>query len=674
MKNYRIYLGFGILLLAMLFLYPKDGKFRYEYSKGRPWIYETLIANFDFPLLKTEAEILREKEAKASEIIDYYNFDETVEVMKIEEFSKFCSDQKIEPAVARSLAASLGIVYKRGVISGFSEEDYSDKVIFIKNGKRYVQTPAVNVLTIDNAYNRIVTRLSERYPSIDVDSVARAVSLKNYIAPNLVLDENTTQIAHKEAVNFISPTKGMIYSGQLIVSKGEIVTADISQILDSYKAEYKVSFGYAGSDLSLWLCHFLIVLALCAVLFFSFYFIERNIFKNIPRLLFLLLMVLLAFVGVVIAYNFGHRYFYIMPFTALVLFINAFFKKAIVYPVYIVSLLPLILIPEGGIEYFLMYAAAGGVLLFSYKNFSKGWKQFLNAFFIFFAMMIVYLAFNLLSNEGTFVMDHTEILFIGANAVLTVVLYPFVFVFEKIFGFVSYSRLQDLADTNNPLLQELQKTAPGTFQHSLQVANLAENAARKIGAYFTLVKVGALYHDVGKIENPLCFVENRTEGTEDYHANLSPEESARDIIRHVDDGMFLARRHKLPTQVSDFIISHHGTGMATFFYNTYCNAGGDATNTVPFTYNGRKPLSKEEVILMLADSVEAASRSIKDYNEESISKLVDDIVLGKVRDNQLEESDISLKEINNVKDSFKDYLMQMHHTRIAYPKRKGKRA
>ena len=233
---------------------------------------------------------------------------------------------------------------------------------------------------------------------------------------------------------------------------------------------------------------------------------------------------------------------------------------------------------------------------------------------------------------------------------------------------MSYSRLWDLSDTNNKLLQQLQYKAPGTFQHSLQVANLAENAVREIGGNAMLVRVGALYHDIGKMENPMCFIENQAEGV-NYHAGLTPEESARAIIRHVDDGMALARKGRLPAVVSDFIACHHGKSLTLYFYNVYCNAGGDPANKEPFTYNGQLPRTKEQVVVMMADAVEAASRTLKDYSEESISALVEQIMTNRFDDSQLAEADISIRDINSVKESFKRYLQQIYHARIAYPKR-----
>jgi hypothetical protein len=411
------------------------------------------------------------------------------------------------------------------------------------------------------------------------------------------------------------------------------------------------------------------VIAVLAVFFFVIFFIQRSIFDETRKTIFLMLMLLISFAGTAILFRVDERLLYLFPFAVTALYMSSFFHDDLSYGVFIVSILPLLLVPQNGVELFFVNLLGGSVGLFAYGKFNRGWQQFLNAVFIFLALAIVSFAFKLGAGDLSYALKSTNFLFLGINAILVIVLYPFVFVFEKIFGFVSYSRLWDLSDTNNKLLQQLQYKAPGTFQHSLQVANMAENAAREIGGDAMLVRVGALYHDIGKMENPMCFIENQAEGV-NYHDGLTPEESARAIIKHVDDGLALAHKDKLPANVTDFIACHHGRSVTLYFYNVYCNAGGDPANRAPFTYNGKLPQTKEQVVVMMADAVEAASRTLKDYSEESISSLVDRILASKYDDSQLAEADISLREINLVKASFKRYLQQVYHARIVYPKRK----
>ena len=669
MKNYRIYISFIVLAILMLVLWPKEGKFQYEYQKGRPWVYETLISPIDFPILKTEAEMLKEKEERASEMIAYYSYDPSVAAPRLEQFGRKAVELKLDERLTRELYDHLNEAYDRGIVSEFMADDLSDQVIAVKRDKRITEIPASDIYDIERVFQVLRSDLVYDYPDMDIDSIAGLLDFKSFIVPNLFFDQNTTQLVHREAVNYISPTKGMVYAGQLIVSEGETVTSDISQILDSYKAEYKLSYGYSGSPNALLASHLLQVLCILAIFFFSLYFIDRRLVVDLRKLIFLMLMLLFSFAGVAILFRVDQRLLYLFPFAVTVLFMNAFFRNEVVYAVFIVALLPLLLIPENGIELFFINLVGGSVALFAYGWLNRGWLQFLNVIFIFLAMALVCLAFKLGAGNLAVAFKSTNFLFLGINAILVIMLYPFVFLFEKVFGFVSYARLWDLSDTNNKLLQQLRYKAPGTFQHSLQVANLAENAAREIGGDTMLVRVGALYHDVGKMENPMCFIENQAEGV-NYHAGLSPEESARAILRHVDDGLALARKNKLPDIVTDFIACHHGRSVTLYFYNVYCNNGGDPSNKEAFTYNGKLPRTKEQVVVMMADAVEAASRSLKDYSEESISTLVERILASKLDDSQLAEADISIHDINVVKNSFKRYLQQIYHARIAYPKRK----
>lgn len=668
MKNIRIYGCFILLAVLMILLYPKEGKFQYEYQKGRPWVYETLISPIDFPILKTDAEMLQEKEERASETIAYYSYDPSVAAPLLEQFAHRAVELQLEEKLTRELYDHLSEAYARGIVSEFGMDDVSDQVISVKRDKRVTELPAADVYDLERVYIVLKSDLVYDFPDMDIDSIANLLDLRSYIVPNLLFDPNTTQLVHREAVNYISPTKGMFYAGQLIVSKGEIVTGEICQILDSYKAEYKMSYGYSGSPNALFASHFLIVLLILAAFVFTLHFVDRSLLGDFRRLVFLLLLLLLSFAAVAILCRENQRLLYLCPFAVLALYMSAFFKDNLAWAVYAITLIPGLLIPENGTELFFINLIGGTVALFGYRIFNRGWMQFLNILFIFLSMSLVSLAFELGLGELSYALKSAHFVFLAINAALSIILYPFVFLFERIFGLVSYSRLWDLSDTNNKLLQSLQYKAPGTFQHSLQVANLAEHAVRQIGGDAMLVRVGALYHDIGKMENPMCFIENQAKGV-DYHAGLTPEQSARAIIRHVDDGLALARKSNLPENVSSFIASHHGRSMTLYFYNVYCNNGGDPENKEPFTYNGRLPRTREQVVVMMADAVEAASRTLKDYSEESISALVDTILATKFDDSQLAEADISIREINVVKDSFKHYLGQIYHARIAYPKR-----
>ena len=612
--------------------------------------------------------MLNEKEERASETIAFYSYDPTVAPARLEQFAHRTVEVHLSDRLTREMYNHLREAYERGIVADLQTGEYSDEVISIKREKRFIETPATEVYDINRIYSILKSDLVYGYPEMDIDSIATLLSLKDFIVPNLIFDENTTQLVRREAVNYISPTKGMIYAGQLIVSEGEIVTGDICQILDSYKAEYKLSYGYTGSPNALLVSHLLVVVAMLALFFFVIWFVDRSCFEDIRKLVFLMLLLLLSFLAVAVLFRVDQRLLYLFPFAIGALYVSAFFHDDLACALHLVYLLPLLVIPENGVELYFIFSLGGLVGLLAYGRFNRGWLQFVNALFNFLTLAVVCFSFKLGAGDLSFAFKSTNFLYLGISAILSIVLYPFVYLFEKIFGFVSYSRLWDLSDTNNPLLRTLQQKAPGTFQHALQVANLAEHAAREIGADGMLVRVGALYHDIGKMENPMCFIENQAEGV-NYHAGLTPEDSARAIIKHVDDGLALAHKAKLPDSVCAFIASHHGRSFTQYFYNVYCNAGGDPANTGPFTYNGILPTTKEQVVVMMADAVEAASRTLKDYSEQSISDLVERILAGRLADSQLAQADISIKEIGEVKESFKHYLQQIYHARIAYPKR-----
>ena len=362
----------------------------------------------------------------------------------------------------------------------------------------------------------------------------------------------------------------------------------------------------------------------------------------------------------------------LVPFPLFALYMLAFFRRNYVFPFYVVMLLPLLVIATEGTELFFMNMLAGIVAIVSYSRFNRGWLQFVNAFFIFITLALSYTAFLFLQNEDLMqYRDYRDIFYLGLASLFCVAGYPLVFLFERIFMLVSNSRLVELADTNNKLLRQMAEKAPGTFQHALQVMNISDACARAIGANVQLVRTGALYHDIGKTVNPQCFVENAAPGV-NYHDGLTPEESARDIIKHVDDGVALAKKYKIPQVVIDFILSHHGTTRTEYFYNVFINNGGDPSEAPAFQYHGFRPKTKEQVILMFADTVEAASRSMKDYSEQSVKDLVDRVIDMKVDDGQLFDAEISLKEVTVLKSVLVEYLMQINHARIAYPKRQQK--
>lgn len=673
-RKFKVYLPLMALFLVLVFMMPRSPKFNYDYRKGSPWLYSTLVAQFDFPILKTEAQLVEEREKAGSVYIPYYRLDGKTASKSISAVSSLdlgsMSDVKVH------LSDAITALYSKGILSpsaGRVVEELRadpDALIYVQKDRRAVKVPLAEVYTLEEANDFVREYLINACPDRNIDSLFNAVSISSLVVPDLVFDQQTTDLVHEESINYISPTQGVIRAGQVIVSEGEIVTAEIEQLLESYRAEFDVSVGYGASRSFMWIGNVLIAFFIVLVLFLAICYCNFRIFDEFNKYLYLLMVFMLAAVGSSIVARTDASLFYLMPFTLISLYLLAFFTKRVVFSVYFISLLPMMIFAPNGVELFVMYLVAGSVAMLVFGFFNRGWLQFVTAFIVFTVMTIVWGAFRLIDGvEG--LKEYHTVFDMALGSLLSVAGYPLIYLFEKIFKLVSNTKLAELSDTNNKLLRLLADKAPGTFQHALQVMNLADAAARSINANVLLVRAGALYHDIGKISNPQCFTENENPGVK-YHAELSPKESAQEIIRHVADGLALADKYGLPDEIKGFISSHHGTSCTAYFMTQYLNAGGNPDDVAEFYYDGTSPVTKEQVVLMICDSVEAASRSLKNYSAESISNLVDAIVDGKAKENQFAESDISLRELSILRAEVKAYLQQMYHSRVSYPKRQVK--
>ena len=664
--KYKVPVMMTLLGVVMLVVYPQKGTFQYNYHTGGTWMYETLVAPFDFPILKTQEERLMEMEEKASEVLDYYQFESKVSDDRVSSLKQAASSavSPDDKNFIYATAAVLEAIYDKGVIGSGADERLAEKVVFIKKGKRAVETPGAELFTVDDAYTSLHEDISDRFGEELTDSLFNNLHIREYIASNLSFDEATTMLVHRNAVEYVSPTSGVVYAGQLIVSRGEIVTKEINQMLDSYKAEYLSHYGYNDSRFSTFMSHVLFVLIILWLLVCAIQLTDSIIFRYGRQLAFICVLVLLVFTAITISVDLNESYRMIIPLGLYIIIAQSWLKPSTAYATYLVALLPLLFLVDGGVELYIMNVLSGAVLASSHRFSRKTWSQFLSSLVVFVVMLIVYVAYALASGNG---FHRVELICLLGHSLLLLVGYPLIFMFEKLFNYLSVSRLWELTDTSNPVLQEMSKKAPGTFQHSLQVASLAESACREIGGDPVIARVGGLYHDIGKIMNPLCFIENQTSNV-DYHANLTAKQSAAAIIRHVDDGVALARKNQLPEMIINFIESHHGTSRTSFFYNKYVNEGGDPADQASFRYHGQLPFTKEQVVLMFADSIEAASRTLKSHDQESISRLVDTIIDAKIAEGQIAEAKITFREVGEVRESFKKFLQQIYHERIEYPK------
>ena len=672
--NYRVLIPLVVLFLVLTLIFPRTAKFSYDYRKGSPWSHETLLAQFDFPILKTDEQIREEKSRSKSVVIPYYRYRQDIvdNCRKAAEGIDMGGYSYLRPLIVASMDGiySNGVVPDEGVkLDGHS--DPSGAVLYIQKDKRAGKKPVSEVFKESEAKNRLLSDIAAKYPRINADSVLRSAGIYDFIVPNLEYDPKTTELVRSESSNQVSTTQGFVSAGQLIVSEGEIVTAEIAQMLDSYKVEYENSMGYGGPRILFWLGNAFIAFALVLLFFLMIYFLNRRLFMDHRKFWYLIFIFIIASVLALIINKFAPRCLYMVPFTLTALYLEAFFKNKVIFPICCVSFLPLLVFAENGVVLFVMFLLASIVAVFTFRFFNQGWQQFIMSGIVFVSILVTYFGFRMIDmvNDDPYM----AVLYMFIGSMLIVAGYPLIYLFERMFNLVSSSRLRELCDTNNKLLRELEHKAPGTFQHSLQVMNMCDAAARAIDANVLLVRAGALYHDIGKMKNPLCFIENESmsPGGVHYHEHLSPKESARTIIKHVSDGLELAAENRLPDVIQDFILTHHGTSNTSYFYNKYLSEGGNPDDVSDFFYPGRKPQTKEQIILMICDTLEAASRTLKDNSAATFSVFVENIVASKMKIGQFDEADISIKDLNTVKETLKAYLSQIYHERVVYPQRKN---
>ena len=672
--NYRVLIPLVVLFLVLTLIFPRTAKFSYDYRKGSPWSHETLLAQFDFPILKTDEQIREEKNRSKSVVIPYYRYRQDIvdNCRKAAEGIDMGGYSYLRPLIVASMDGiySNGVVPDEGVkLDGHS--DPSGAVLYIQKDKRAGKKPVSEVFKESEAKNRLLSDIAAKYPRINADSVLRSAGIYDFIVPNLEYDPKTTELVRSESSNQVSTTQGFVSAGQLIVSEGEIVTAEIAQMLDSYKVEYENSMGYGGPRILFWLGNAFIAFALVLLFFLMIYFLNRRLFMDHRKFWYLIFIFIIASVLALIINKFAPRCLYMVPFTLTALYLEAFFKNKVIFPICCVSFLPLLVFAENGVVLFVMFLLASIVAVFTFRFFNQGWQQFIMSGIVFVSILVTYFGFRMIDmvNDDPYM----AVLYMFIGSMLIVAGYPLIYLFERMFNLVSRSRLRELCDTNNKLLRELEHKAPGTFQHSLQVMNMCDAAARAIDANVLLVRAGALYHDIGKMKNPLCFIENESMSPKGvhYHEHLSPKESARAIIKHVSDGLELAAENRLPDVIQDFILTHHGTSNTSYFYNKYLNEGGDPNDVSDFFYKGRKPQTKEQIILMICDTLEAASRTLKDNSAATFSVFVENIVASKMKIGQFDQADISIKDLNTVKETLKAYLSQIYHERVVYPQRKN---
>ncbi len=684
----RIYVALLFLAASAITVYflPTQGKFRFEYQKGTPWQHEDLIAPFDFAIYKSDVEIKVERDSVLKKFRPYFAIDQEV---VIEELSKFKDNYNARYLEALSRANIqlkqqpdslrenvykycfdlLNFIYEKGVV------DFTDILDQTKNGSTVVilkDNVATNrevdeIFTQKIAYGYINKKLSdESLASPLLSAVVENLRLYDFVAQNLFYDDKTSIQVKNKLINNISLTRGMIQIGERIISRGDLVHTENFRVLESLRKEYESVLGTSSGIYWIFLGQIVLILIVFMVLFLFLYHFRPEILDSVTKSLFILLLILIVIIVTSLVIQYSELSIYLVPFVAVTIIIHAFYDARLAFFIHMVTIMIAGFLAPNSFEFIFLQYVAGAISIFSLSQLYRRGQLFYAVGLIVLSYSVAYTALAIIQ-EGGFVIDNPYYYaYFAINGLLLLASYPLIFLFEKIFGFLSDATLLELSDTNHPALRELAEKAPGTFQHVIQVANLAEEAIRKIGGNPLLMRVGALYHDIGKTGAPAFFIENQSGRSP--HEGLPYEKSAETIIQHVIYGLELAKKYKLPKLVADFIPTHHGTGLVKYFYTKYVNENGEKdTNLAKFSYPGPAPFSKETAVLMMADSIEAASRTLKEYNETTIDSLVEGIINSQMDNNQFLEADITFKDVFMVKEVFKQKLLNIYHARIEYP-------
>lgn len=665
---YKAFL-FVFTCLFIVYFFPTKGQFKYEFSKGQAWEYENLYAPFDFAILKSEKELLLERVQLKKEIPTYFNQNTAVEeqakVQYAQKFSSYFTYPVNSTRYKRYFEFGLNIIqeiYSTGVLPLNYNHEGGERVGLIQdhaetelNFDQLLKPAELSKFLDQKLSSTSYVRFKNEYYKL----------LFEVIEPNLVYDERFNEQLLESAYSKLAISRDLIVMGSILISKGELVDETNFQELESLKLQYDTRL-YTDANIYWILVGYIILVGLTLLMLFLFIYKYRPIiFNNNTKLTFIFFNVMLVVVSTITVLNFDSSFLYIVPICILPLILKAFFDARVGLFVHVLTVLLLGFIVPNSFEYIFLQIMAGIVTVLSVSELYKRANLFISVGQIICIYLIGYFAFFVIHEGGIDGISFTIIGLFVLNGVFTLFVQPLIYLFEKLFNLVSDVSLLELSDTNSDFFKEFSDKAPGTFHHSLQVSNLAESAASAIGANALLTRVGALYHDIGKISNPVFFSENQR-GSISPHNDISPKESAQIIIDHVIKGVEAAKKIKLPDRVVDFIRTHHGTSRVYFFYKKQEELFGEA-NSEDFSYPGPKPFSKETAILMMADSVEAASKSLKEPTIELLKNFVNKIVNQQLEEKQFMNSNITLAEIETVKKVFIDKLINIYHLRIEYP-------
>ena len=684
---YGIFL-FLICTILLTFLFPKEPKFKFDFTLGSPWMYSDLIADFDFPIYKTDEQITKERDSVINNFISFYYYDtiiQNVVITNLEKEINYVGIEIVEKLSSKgfevltayrlknqyknleyALLKELHNMYQIGV---YSKDEYiNQNDIYIVENDIFELVSLSELISVENAKLDMISLLkSSKFYAEDSSLTLNYFEdiISSNIIPNIIYNEEISDQILNNNLSSLSVTTGIVQNGELIILRGSIVDENTYQILYSLKKSFENNLVQSNFVLiTTGIALLLLVLFIGLFLYYKFY--QKSIFFSFKNVTYIFAQIIIIIILTIIIIKYTEIPIHVIPFCLFALLIISFFNFHTALLTYFASIMMLGFFVPDSFEFIFIQLCTGIFALFSMRNIQKRRQIFISVVVVFISYASLHTSFHLMKNLDIAQLDYRDYLYYAGSSFMLLLYLPFVYIYEKIFGFVSDFSLMELSDTNNQALRRLAERAPGTFQHTLQVANLTESVVRELKGNALLARTGALYHDIGKVANPDFFIENQS-GT-NIHTTFDYEESAEKIIQHVTKGLELAKKYKLPQQITDFICMHHGTGITKYFYNSYVNKNpGIKPDKSKFTYPGPKPQNIETAVMMMADAIEAAARTLKSYNNQTITELVDNIINSQLNDNQYSDVDITLKQITKAKKIFVEKIKNIYHSRIDYP-------
>ncbi|MEI6751936.1 MAG: HDIG domain-containing metalloprotein [Paludibacter sp.] len=655
---------FVCLTILIVLLYPSEDTFKYQFEIGKPWSYELMTASFDFPIYKNKQQIAHEKEEILKDFTPYYKLDTTVVNRQLKNMMiDLQAKGENAPNLTTYIKNKFKSIYSNGIISATEYNKLlNDKR---KNISNILPNRVTNIVSIDQIYT---PRTAYEEITKNAPVSLSDYYINKYLIENLTYDSVTTTISKADMLKNLSITSGMVQSGERIIDRGEIVNHTIYQVLNSLKieSEKRKTTSIQQSTVVIF-GEVLMTVCLITLFFLYLYLFRPRIFEVTSHVLMLLLLILFIISLTSFTISFTSVSYFMVPFALLPVIIRVFFDSRTALFAHIITVLIISFMVDNAFQFILLQITIGMAAVSSLKDMSQRSQLAQTAIYIFISYLVMYVAFELIS-EGDFKrIDLQYIIYFGISSIFMLFAYVLIYIFEKIFDLISSVTLVELTNINSDLMMQFSERAPGTFQHSLQVSNLATEAAKKINANSLLVRTGALYHDIGKMKHPEYFIENQLGGKNPL-SEIDYEDASQIVINHVNDGIEIAKKSHLPEQIIKFISSHHGTSKTKYFYYSYINANPDKKpNDEIFTYPGPIPNNKETAILMMADAVEARSRSLSEYTDESISEMVENMIDNQIAEGEFKDAPITFRDVELVKAVFKEKIKNIYHNRIKYP-------